>query len=209
MPRLLRLPTIRLGLLFTFLTVTIIQCGPGSSIAQVSDAAEQIAAAVQAAPSEYREGARVIGFAPDGTTVDLRAGSNEMVCLSDNPAQEGWSVACYHVSLEPFMAMGRSLRAEGITDSAEIQKRRFEAADAQTLAMPEKPAALYVMTGDGFDAVTGEVANPYVRYVLYTPWATAESMGLATQPEYSGQPWVMFPGTAGAHIMISPAQSQE
>ncbi|MEZ5313621.1 MAG: hypothetical protein R2862_08210 [Thermoanaerobaculia bacterium] len=46
--------------------------------------------------------------------------------------------------------------------------------------MPKVPATLYVLTGKGFDAATGTVSEPYLRYVVYTPWATAESTGLPT-----------------------------
>lgn len=192
-----------------FLVGVMIQCGPPASGARVNDADSQIAGAVQAAPAEFRDGAAVLGHTSDGQVVSIREGTNDLICLSDDPGREGWSVACYHASLEPFMAMGRDLRAQGITDGGELAKRRWDAADAGTLAMPEAPAVLYVMTGDAFDAATGEVTNPYLRWVIYTPWATAESTGLATKPEFPGQPWLMFPGTAGAHIMISPPQTAD
>ena len=39
---------------------------------------------------------------------------------------------------------------------------------------------------------------------LRVPFATAESTGLATKPIAGGTPWLMNPGTGGAHIMISP-----
>ncbi|NNE68902.1 MAG: hypothetical protein HKN29_00910 [Rhodothermales bacterium] len=171
----------------------------------MAPAGEQIASAVQAAPSDMRDGARVLGFDADGKWTELRAGTNQMVCLADNPNREGWSVACYHASLDPYMAMGRELRAQGL-GAGEITTRRFEAADAGELSMPEAPAALYVMSGDGFDPAAGEVENGFTRYVLYTPYATAESTGLATAPSGALQPWLMFPGTAGAHVMITPPQ---
>ena len=186
-----------------------LQCSPDASGARVADPESQIAAAVQAAPAEYRDGAAVLGHSTDGALVTIREGSNDLICLADDPDREGWSVACYHASLEPFMAMGRELRAEGVTDGGELAQRRWDAADAGTLAMPESPAMLYVLTGDDFDAATGEVTNPYLRWVIYTPWATAESTGLATRPEFPGQPWLMFPGTAGAHIMVSPPQTED
>ena len=107
------------------------------------------------------------------------------------------------------MAMGRDLRADGITDGAEIMQRRFDAADAGTLAMPEKPALLYVMTGESYDAATDVVTKPYLRYVIYSPYATPETTGLATRPEAEGQPWLMFPGTPGAHIMVSPPANDD
>jgi hypothetical protein len=59
----------------------------------------------------------------------------------------------------------------------------------------------YILTGSGYDAATNAVADAYLRWTIYTPGATTESTGLSTQP--SGA-WLMFPGTAGAHIMITP-----
>jgi hypothetical protein len=38
--------------------------------------------------------------------------------------------------------------------------------------------------------------------VVYVPYATPESTGLSTTPGTA--PWLMYPGTPGAHIMISP-----
>ena len=61
---------------------------------------------------------------------------------------------------------------------------------------------LYVLTGSGYDAAQGQVTNPYLRWVVYTPYATPESTGLSTAP--GPGPWLMYPGTPGAHIMISP-----
>lgn len=172
--------------------------------AQTPPAEAQIAAALHAAPEGERADATVLGYGMDGSLTTLRKGSNALVCLADDPKHEAWSVACYHGSLEPYMARGRELRAEGVTDPREVYQRRWAEADAGTLAMPEKPAMLYVMTGDGYDPASDSVANPFVRWVLYTPWATPESTGISPQPTAPGAPWLMFPGTAGAHIMITP-----
>ena len=168
--------------------------------------AEQIAAALQAAPEDRRAGATVLGYTrldPASAVSVLRQGTNDLVCLADDPRDDRFSVACYHESLEPFMRRGRELAAAGITGE-ERMKRRFQEADAGTLAMPKVPATLYVLTGKGFDVAAGKVSEPYLRYVVYTPWATAESTGLPTSPTGPGGPWIMFPGTAGAHIMIVP-----
>jgi hypothetical protein len=173
--------------------------------AQTPPPSAQITEAVQAAPVGDRAGAMVYGFRADGSLTTLREGTNSLICLADDPNSEGWSVACYHDSVEPYMARGRELRAEGITDAGEVAQLRWAEADAGTLAMPETPATLYVMTGDGFDVETGTVENAYLRWVIYTPWATPESTGLSPQPPGPGAPWLMFPGTAGAHIMIMPA----
>ena len=70
------------------------------------------------------------------------------------------------------------------------------------MPMPREPRTLYVLTGKSYDAAKGEVVNPYLRYVIYSAYATPESTGLPTK---SGPgPWLMYPGKAGAHIMISP-----
>jgi len=74
--------------------------------------------------------------------------------------------------------------------------------------MPRQPRTLYVLHGSGFDPESGQVTDPYLRWVIYTPFATAESTGLSTEPT-EGAPWLMFPGTAGAHIMISPPREKK
>ena len=52
--------------------------------------------------------------------------------------------------------------------------------------------------------VEGVVTEPYLRYVIYLPFATAESTGLSKGKGSPGAPWLMGAGTAGAHIMINP-----
>src|SRR5687767_14584761 len=66
-------------------------------------AAEQIAAAVLAAPADRRAGAGVLGYDEKGALVTLRESTNDQVCLADNPKETGFNVACYHKDLEPFM----------------------------------------------------------------------------------------------------------
>ncbi len=164
---------------------------------------EQLTAAVLAAPEERRGGATVLGYDAQGALTTLRKGSNDLICLADHPAVAGYSAACYHKDLEPFMARGRALTAEGVTSDDVRDATRFKEITAGTLAMPKEPRALYVMTGKAYDTATGTVANAYTRWVLYVPFATAESTGLGTKPA-ANAPWLMNPGTAGAHIMISP-----
>lgn len=167
--------------------------------------AEQLGAAIQAAPAERRDGVTVLGWNADGTVRLLREGSNDLVCLADDPRDDTFSVACYHVSLEPYMARGRALYAEGLR-GMDRNQRRWEEAEAGTLAMPTEPATLYVLHGSGFDADADSVTDPYLRWSIYIPGATPESTGLDTRAG-PGVPWLMFPGTPGAHIMIVPPQS--
>ncbi|TPE42142.1 hypothetical protein [Pontibacter mangrovi] len=173
--------------------------------APVPAAEAQIKAAVLAAPADKREGATVYGYNKAGELVTLRKGSNELICLADDPAQEGFSAACYHKDLEPFMARGRELRKAG-KDHKAIFETREEEAKSGKLKMPKQPTTLFVYTApaEGFNANTGEVKDGYLRYVVYIPYATAESTGLPLKPEGPAMPWIMYPGTHGAHIMINP-----
>lgn len=169
-------------------------------------AEQQVKSAVLAAPEDRREGARVLGYDADGALVELRAGANDLVCLADDPSKASFQVACYHVELEPYMARGRALRAEGVAGTAN-REQRWKEIDEGKLAMPRDPRTLYILRGDGYDPATGEVTSAYRRWVVYTPYATPQSTGLSLQASPSA-PWLMFPGTAGAHIMINPPRAK-
>jgi hypothetical protein len=164
----------------------------------------QIAGAVQAAPADQRASATVIGLGADGKHTTLRPGTGVLVCLADDPRQENFSVACYHKDLEPFMARGRELAALG-TKGRGPEDVRWKEIEGGKLAMPKEPRLTTIVQGTAFDAATGMVTDSYTRWVIYTPGATPESTGLPTTPG-PGAPWLMFPGTPGAHIMISPAR---
>jgi len=162
----------------------------------------QIAAAVLAAPADLRDGAAVLGYNPQGELVRLREGKNELICLGNDPSKTAFSVACYHKDLEPYMARGRELAAQKLSGQKRNEIRWKEVAEGK-LTLPREPRTLYVLTGAGFDAGSGKVTDAYLRWVIYLPFATPESTGLSTKPS-DGAPWLMYPGTAGAHIMINP-----
>ena len=166
---------------------------------------EQINGALQAAPADVREGATVMGYNPEGKLVVLKKGSNDMICLADDPSKKGFNAACYPSDLEPFMRRGRELRAEG-KNREEIFEIREKEAKAGTLPMPKMGTTLHILYGtDGvYNSETGKVENVNYRYVVYIPWATPESTGLPLSPMVKGGPWIMDPGTHRAHIMISP-----
>lgn len=182
---------------------------PAVSGAQdVLPAATQIVAAVQAAPEDRRAGATVLGYDASGALTTLRQGTNELICLADNPKANGISVACYHRELDPFMARGRELTAQGVTDDKVRDQTRFKEVDAGTLKMPKAPQMLYVTSGTAIDPATGAIAEASTRWVIYTPYATLESTGMPAKGG-PGLPWLMDPGTAGAHVMISPARPRQ
>ncbi len=171
------------------------------AFAEVASSADQIASSILAAPEERRADATVLGYKSDGSLTTLRKGTNELICLADTPGDENFSVACYHEDLEPFMARGRELTAEG-HKGKERHEIRWKEVDDGKVEMPREARMLYVLTGKGFDGAKGEVIEPYLRWVVYSPYATPESTGLSTTPGTA--PWLMYPGKAGAHIMISP-----
>lgn len=168
----------------------------------------QIKTAVLAAPTEKRDGATVYGYSAKNEFVVLRKGTNEFVCLADDPAQKGLSVSCYHKDLDPFMERGRVLKREG-KKPGEILTIREQEVKSKKLVMPTHPSSLFAFSAsdENYNPTTGDVKDGYLRYVVYIPYATAESTGLPTKPEAPGMPWIMDPGTHRAHIMINPPVS--
>jgi hypothetical protein len=178
---------------------------PDSQVLAWQDPAVQIASAVLPLPEPLRATATVLGYrSADGPLVELRKGSNGMICLADDPKAPAFHVACYHESMEPFMARGRQLRAEGV-EGAEVDSVRFREAAAGTIKMPTLPAALWQLSGPpgSYDAATNTVTGARHLYVIYIPYATTETTGIPSIPSQD-QPWLMNPGTPKAHIMFVP-----
>jgi hypothetical protein len=161
----------------------------------------QIRLALQAAPPELRTGATVQGYDSTGAFVTLRQGTKDLICMAPDPASQQLEVSCHQAGLEAFFARGRELRAGGMPDNDVVQTR-WKEFTAGKLAIPSGTVNS-IITGTGFTPGTGTIKDPYERWTIYTPGATPESTGLSTQPS-AGGPWLMFPGTPGAHIMITP-----
>lgn len=171
----------------------------------------QIAGALAALPdAEYSDSATVMGWDGDKVGVTLRKGEGPWICIADNDADERFHTACYHRSLDPFMARGRELKAEGV-GGKERHQIRHEEVDAGKLAMPSGPTTLASVSGQSFDPETGMVQGERRIYVVYTPYATPESTGLPTKPnkDQPSAPWIMRQGTPSAHIMITPGPVQK
>ena len=166
---------------------------------------EKIEIAVLAAPADLRADATVLIYDDNNELIKVRDGNNEFVCLGENPARESFEVACYHESLEPFMARGRDLRKEGKTSQEVFAIREAEAVDG-SLAMPTEPATLYIYFGVSgvYDRENQLIEGAGYRYVVYVPFADQKTTGLPLKPGGPGHPWLMSPGTHGAHIMITP-----
>lgn len=168
----------------------------------VHSAPYQIAAAVTALPEEMRAGATVLGYAAAGKPlVTLRTGKNDMICLAPDPAAKGFHSACYHKGMEPFMARGRALRAEGVT-GGQVDTVRFAEVKAGKLKVPAQPSMLYQIFGGTFDSVTAKVTGGQFLFVTYIPFATSETTGITAKASETA-PWIMWPGTPKAHIMYA------
>jgi hypothetical protein len=143
----------------------------------------------------------VLGYGADGRLTTLRTGAGPFDCLAPDPKATQFHVACYHKSLEPFMARGRELRASGVTGER-VDTVRFAEIRSGKLHMPDR-GALYTLTGGRFDPVTGTAPGARPLYVVYIPFATAQTTGISEKPA-EGTPWIMYPGTPKAHIMFIP-----
>ena len=168
-----------------------------------------IATALMAAPEKSRAGCKVIGYNMAGDFVTLREGTNEFIVLVDNSKQDGFNAACYHKDLEPFMARGRALRAEGKKGQEVFAIREAEMTSGDLKITPGSTLHIYFGAKTLYDPETSKVDGAQLRYVVYMPWATSESTGLPEAPMAPNHPWIMNPGTHRAHIMISPLPHKE
>jgi len=188
------------------LTLTLFSLAFACSLnAQQVSKEDQIKSAVLAAPASVRDGAHVFGFNEKGEFVTLREGTNNFVVRADDPNSPGFEVVCYPKDVEPFMARGRELRAQG-KNRGEVLQMREDEMKAGTLQKPNYGSTLAIYYGENarYNPATNELEGGQFRYVIYTPLATAETTGLPISPNGKGHPWVMFPGLYRAHIMITP-----
>lgn len=158
----------------------------------------QIEEAVDPLPRGLRNGATVLGYLSGSTTLAvIREGDNAFICLADEPGSDRFQVSCYHRALEPYMARGRELRAQGLSRD-ESRERREREILAGTL--PMAMATLYSLYGT-INPVTGRPDSVNTLRVLYMPYATIEDTGLPPSGA-GGRPWLMSPGSPRAHLMI-------
>lgn len=174
---------------------------PALTLVVSADAAAQdaVALAVAPIPSEAEQAtARVIGK-QGSEWVTLREGAGPFICIADDPGADGFHTACYHESLEPYMARGRELTAQGIAGRENVEMRLAEI-EAGTLEMPSYAFLHAIYAAEGWSGDMEAVSRR--QSVIYTPFATAEDLGLPTVATRGA--WLMGAGTANAHVMITP-----
>jgi hypothetical protein len=194
---------VALAAAFLPITASAQSSASDSAAIRVLPAEQQIAGAVSPAPEDMRAGATVLGYTEAGKMVRLRAGTNDLICLADDPARPNFHTACYHRALEPFMARGRALRARGLNPD-QVDTLRLREVKRGRLAMPTRPTALYQLSApaDSVDASTGTARGARALHVMYIPYATEKSTGLSVKPIKG--PWLMDAGLPWAHIMYTP-----
>jgi hypothetical protein len=181
----------------TFASAAVVLCAPLMASAQPpSSAARQIAEAVQILPEDLRGGATVVTYDAAGKRTVLRQGTNFLEC---QPRMADGFSRCYSKALGPRRDLEAKLRAEKKSDE-EIQSAVAAAVKAGTLPPPSKGMMSY-RDYDKRDRIQH-------LWVMSLPNATPESVGVSTTSqrdaalEGKGLPWMMLPGTPGAHIMI-------
>jgi len=163
--------------------------------AQTAD--PRINEAVQPLPEDLRAGATVVAYdsATGGRTV-LRQGTNAIEC---QPKADDGFTRCYNKAMGPRHDLEAKLHAQKKSDK-EIQDAVAEATKAGTLKAPAFGMMSYRLTSDG--------SRIKRLWVMSVPFATPESIGVSTVSQRDnalkgeGVPWLMLPGTAGAHVMI-------
>jgi len=174
------------------------------ALAAVQSVDDQITEAVSPLPKELRAGATVVTYDPStGDRKVLRPGTNSIECQPKNPA-DGF-IRCYHESIAPRQAMEAKLRAQKKSDK-EIQAAITAATKDGTLKPPVPGSMSYRLTNK--DGVIKRL------WIVSVPYATPETIGVSTASQRDAAlkghplPWMMLPGTAGAHIMI-PLSDEE
>jgi len=157
----------------------------------------RIAEALQPLPDDLKAGATVVTYdAATGARQVLRQGTNQIEC---QPKAADGFVRCYNKILAPRRDLEAKLRAQKKSD-AEVQAAVTEAQKAGTVPRPQFGTMSYRYSDDP--------TRIKLLWTMSVPNATPESIGVSTVSQRdaalkgTGQPWLMLPGTPGAHIMI-------
>jgi hypothetical protein len=183
----------------TAIILTLVAAGPLTARAAYAQASKeaQIAEAVKPLPDDLKAGATVVTYdAKTGDRVVLRPGTNFIEC---QPKAADGFVRCYNKTLVPRRDMEAKLRAKGMKDE-DVTKEIQAATKDGRLKPPPFGTVSYRYSDD-----PGRIR---LLWVISVPNATPDMLGVSTESQRdaalkgNGKPWMMLPGTAGAHIMI-------
>ena len=177
----------------------MIPINPPAKNSTITDvAADEITQATLPLPEDLRAGATVYKYDPKtGERIVLRKGTNALECAPRGADGFTW---CYNSVSGPRRDLSAKLRAAGKSDK-EIQDAVAAATKDGTL----KPTPFGTMSY----RLYGKKDRIQLLWVLSVPGATPESIGVSDGSQRDeainngdGRPWLMLPGTPGAHIMI-------
>ena len=180
----------------TLITATLVGA-LASGFATAQSTQELIAQAVRPLPDDLKEGATVFRYDPaTGARIVLRQGNNQVEC---RPKDEEGFTRCSPTANGPRSDLSSKLRAQGLSDD-EVNAALAEAERKGEIA-PRIFGALSYRLYDEPDRIQ-------LLWILSVPNATPEQLGMPTGAQRSnalagrGTPWMMNPGTPGAHLMI-------
>lgn len=182
--------------LSTLLTATLLAtCTSGSLLAQSTE--EIIAQSVRPLPEDLRAGATVFRYDPaTGDRIVLRQGNNQVEC---RPKDEEGFTRCSPAANAPRSDLSAKLRAQGM--SGDALSAALADAEKKGLINPPIFGALSYRLYDEPDRIQ-------LLWIVSVPNATPEQLGMPTGSQRDnalagrGLPWMMEPGTPGAHLMI-------
>ena len=184
---------------FIGMAAVVILASPSLANAQAKMMSKeaQIKEAVQPLPDDLKAGATVVSYdEKTGERNVLRAGTNFIEC---QPKAKDGFVRCYNKTLAPRRDMEAKLRASGKSDE-DVTKEIQAAVKDGRLKPPPFGTISYRYSDD-----PGRIK---LLWVVSVPMATPDMLGISTESQRdaalkgNGKPWMMLPGTPGAHIMI-------
>jgi hypothetical protein len=163
------------------------------SVGVLAQAADPIATPLLAAPANLRDGATVVKWNPDHSYMELRKGTNRLVCYdrSGFPLQPAFSIEC--TSVANLDRVKQNMTAEALGDKMKSEAMLDGLEKAGMRAKPEFGSVWYHLMGPD-----REHARPHMTIAV--PGATMQTLGLPENGRQGGV-WIMNAGTTTAHLM--------
>ena len=165
--------------------------------ASAQSQAQIIAKALSPLPEDLRADATVYTYdEATGERITLKEGTNHVEC---RPTDAEGFTRCNPIYLRGRNDLSAKLRAQGL-EGDELTAALQQAEDEGRIA-PRRFGSLSYRRFDTPDRIQ-------YLFVVSLPNATPESLGMPTGPQRDnalagrGTPWMMRPGTPGAHLMI-------
>lgn len=165
--------------------------------ANAQSQAQIIAKALSPLPEDLRADATVYTYdETTGERITLKEGTNHVEC---RPTDAEGFTRCNPIYLRGRNDLTAKLRAQGLEGDA-LTAAVQEAEDEGRIA-PRRFGSLSYRRFDTPDRIQ-------YLFVVSLPGATPEELGMPTGPQRNnalagkGTPWMMRPGTPGAHLMI-------